>query len=89
MGPVGWLQASDKGEPAVYAGGRVERSAKSSSDGWWSNEEDYGSFLFGCLAPDVDKLCAGLEQGVAQFLPKDEGGIYSYQRICALLNGDY
>ncbi|MFC2046588.1 zinc dependent phospholipase C family protein [Chloroflexota bacterium] len=48
--------------------------------GGWSNAEDYGTFLFGCLAPDVDKLCRGLEQGVTHFLPKDEGGIYAWQR---------
>jgi hypothetical protein len=57
------------------AGERVERSGEPSSDGWRSSEEDYGS-LFGCLAPDVDKLCAGLEQGVTHFLPMDESGIY-------------
>jgi hypothetical protein len=49
-------------------------------DGWWPNREDYGTFLFGCLAPDVDKLCDGLEQGVTHFLPKDEGGTYAWQR---------
>ncbi len=32
---------------------------------------DYGTFLFGCLAPDVDKFCDGLEQGTTHFLPKD------------------
>lgn len=61
-------------------GERVERSTESSSDGWWSSEEDYGTFLFGCLAPDVDKICAGLEQGVTHFLPKDEDGTYAWQR---------
>ena len=33
----------------------------------------YGTFLFGCLAPDVDKFCAGLEQDTTHFVAKDRG----------------
>lgn len=40
----------------------------------------YGTFLFGCLAPDVDKFCPGLEQATTHFLPKDEGYAYARQR---------
>jgi hypothetical protein len=40
----------------------------------------YGAFLFGCLAPDVDKLCDGLEQGTTHFVAKDEGNTYVWQR---------
>ncbi|MCL7452267.1 MAG: zinc dependent phospholipase C family protein [Anaerolineae bacterium] len=40
-------------------------------DGAWPASEGYGTFLFGCLAPDVDKFCAGLEQATTHFLPKD------------------
>ncbi len=40
----------------------------------------YGTFLFGCLAPDVDKFCPGLEQATTHFLPKDEGYAYAWQR---------
>ena len=36
-----------------------------------TNLSNYGTFLFGCLAPDVDKFCDGLEQGTTHFLPKD------------------
>lgn len=37
----------------------------------WHTTEHYGTFLFGCLAPDVDKFCAGLEQSTTHFLAKD------------------
>lgn len=40
----------------------------------------YGTFLFGCLAPDVDKLCDGLEQGTTHFVSKEEGPSYMWQR---------
>jgi hypothetical protein len=52
----------------------------SALDGHWPGEEGYGTFLFGCLAPDVDKLCDGLEQGTTHFLPKDEAGTWAWQR---------
>jgi hypothetical protein len=42
--------------------------------------ERYGTFLFGCLAPDVDKLCDGLEQGTTHFVGKDEAGTYAWRR---------
>jgi hypothetical protein len=49
-------------------------------DGPWGFEGGYGIFLFGCLAPDVDKICAGVDQAVTHFLPKDEGHTYLRQR---------
>jgi hypothetical protein len=49
-------------------------------DGHWPGAEGYGIFLFGCLAPDVDKMCDGLEQGTTHFLPKDEAGSWTWQR---------
>jgi hypothetical protein len=35
--------------------------------------DGYGSFLLGCLAPDVDKFCEGLAQSLTHFVAKDEG----------------
>lgn len=32
-----------------------------------------GTFLFGCLAPDVDKFCDGLSQATTHFVAKDAG----------------
>lgn len=49
-------------------------------DGRWPGAEGYGTFLFGCLAPDADKMCDGLEQGTTHFLPKDEAGEWTWQR---------
>lgn len=49
-------------------------------DGRQPNGNHYGSFLFGCLAPDVDKLCPGLEQGTTHFVPKDEAGTFVWRR---------
>jgi len=43
-------------------------------------QERYGTFLFGCLAPDVDKLCNGLEQSTTHFVGKDEDGMYAWRR---------
>ena len=40
----------------------------------------YGSFLLGCLAPDVDKFCDGLEQSTTHFLPKDEENRFAWRR---------
>jgi hypothetical protein len=42
--------------------------------------ESYGTFLFGCLAPDVDKLCDGVEQGTTHFVGKDGAGRYAWRR---------
>jgi hypothetical protein len=42
--------------------------------------EHYGTFLFGCLAPDVDKICDGLEQSTTHFVGKDEAGTYAWRR---------
>ena len=49
-------------------------------DGRWPGAEGYGTFLFGCLAPDVDKMCDGLEQCTTHFLPKDEAGDWTWLR---------
>lgn len=45
----------------------------------------YGTFLFGCLAPDVDKFCHGLEQSTTHFLAKDEAGTWVWRRSQRLL----
>jgi hypothetical protein len=52
----------------VWAGldSHLQRAGNTRSDGL------YGIFLFGCLAPDVDKFCAGLEQGTTHFVAKDK-----------------
>jgi hypothetical protein len=42
--------------------------------------ETYGTFLFGCLAPDVDKVCPGLEQHTTHFVGKEESLTYMWQR---------
>jgi hypothetical protein len=36
--------------------------------------------LFGCLAPDVDKFCLGLEQSTTHFLAKDKAGTWAWLR---------
>ena len=51
-----------------------------SLDGGWPASGGYGVFLFGCLAPDVDKFCPGLEQETTHFLPKDEGRTWVHRR---------
>jgi hypothetical protein len=40
----------------------------------------YGTFLFGCLAPDVDKVCEGLGQNTTHFVGKEESRFYMWQR---------
>jgi hypothetical protein len=40
----------------------------------------YGTFLFGCLAPDVDKFHLTLEQETTHFVAKDESGRHTWQR---------
>ncbi len=42
--------------------------------------DHFGTFLFGCLAPDVDKFCHGLEQSATHFLGKDEAGTWTWRR---------
>jgi hypothetical protein len=51
---------------------RLVDGGPGSGNGWILRDEEYGTFLFGCLAPDVDKICPGLDQGTTHFLPKDE-----------------
>jgi hypothetical protein len=50
-------------------------SASQSADG-----NGYGSFLFGCLAADVDKFCEGLEQATTHMMAKDPAGTYAWER---------
>ncbi len=49
-------------------------------DGKQLTTDHYGTFLFGCLAPDVDKFCHGLEQSTTHFLAKDEAGTWAWRR---------
>ena len=49
--------------------------------------DNYGTFLFGCLAPDVDKFCHGLEQDTTHFVAKDEAGTYVWLRSQRFLEG--
>jgi hypothetical protein len=46
----------------------------------------YGTFLFGCLAPDVDKFSPGLEQGTTHFVAKDRGFAWVEQRTRRFLD---
>lgn len=52
----------------------------SALNGQQPGEGLYGTFLFGCLAPDVDKFCEYLEQGTTHFVSKDETGTYAWRR---------
>jgi len=56
-------------------------------DGKRPAPDDYGTFLFGCLAPDVDKFCHGLEQDTTHFMAKDEAGTYVWLRSQRFLEG--
>jgi len=40
--------------------------------GLWAGPDDYGTFLLGCLAPGVDKFCAGLGQATTHFVAKEQ-----------------
>jgi hypothetical protein len=42
--------------------------------------DGYGTFLFGCLAPDMDKFSDDLEQSTTHFLAKDQAFIHAWQR---------
>jgi hypothetical protein len=55
-------------------------------DGKRPASDNYGTFLFGCLAPDVDKFCHGLEQSTTHFLAKDEAGTYVWRRSQCFLD---
>jgi hypothetical protein len=52
---------------------------------WRPASDFYGVFLFGCLAPDIDKFCPDLEQGTTHFLPKDEGRTWVHRRTLHFL----
>jgi hypothetical protein len=45
-----------------------------------ASENGFGSFLFGCLAADVDKFCEGLEQATTHMMAKDPAGTYVWRR---------
>ena len=49
-------------------------------DGRQPGGGDYGTFLFGCLAPDMDKFCDGLEQGTTHFVAKDKDYSHVWRR---------
>jgi hypothetical protein len=52
----------------------------------WPVLDTYGTFLFGCLAPDVDKICEGLEQSTTHFVGKEESPGYMWQRTDRFLS---
>jgi hypothetical protein len=52
----------------------------SALDGDRPRPSAYGAFLFGCLAPDVDKFHVRLEQETTHFVAKDESGRHTWQR---------
>jgi hypothetical protein len=58
----------------------------SPGDGWHVAEH-CGVFLLGCLAPDVDKFCDGLEQGTTHFVAKVNGFAWVGQRTRRFLDG--
>ena len=86
VGEQVWGRLDDRWPQAWATARQGPAGERAQSDGRWSNREDYGTFLFGCLAPDVDKLCDGLEQGVTHFLPKDEAGTYAWKRSLRFLD---
>jgi hypothetical protein len=49
-------------------------------DGAQPQAATYGTFLFGCLAPDVDKFDTELEQETTHFVAKDEAGSHTWLR---------
>ncbi|MGD8795009.1 MAG: zinc dependent phospholipase C family protein [Anaerolineae bacterium] len=49
-------------------------------DGRQPRPKAYGTFLLGCLAPDVDKFWPDLEQGTTHFLPKDRDRTWTERR---------
>jgi hypothetical protein len=55
-------------------------------DGQGTYCRSYSSFLFGCLAPDVDKFCDGLEQATTHFLAKDPNSTHVWRRSQHFLN---
>ncbi len=63
----------------VYAAGWRDPGSGQPADG-------YGPFLFGCLAPDVDKFCEGLAQATTHFLVKDAGFGWVGQRTRRFLD---
>lgn len=84
-----WCDLDGCGPLAWERDGQTPADERPQDHRRWSNRQDYGVFLFGCLAPDVDKLCAGLEQGDTHFLPKDAGGTYAWQRSQRFLDAPH
>jgi hypothetical protein len=56
-------------------------------DGHEPPRDGYGIFLFGCLAPDVDKFCEGLAQSLTHFVAKDAGFAWVDWRTRRFLDG--
>ncbi len=57
----------------VWHSGKWDYAARWYADDHEPSGDSYGTFLFGCLAPDVDKFCEGLAQGLTHFVVKDDG----------------
>jgi hypothetical protein len=64
----------------VLTGSALGADALPADAGQPPRENGYGSFLFGCLAADVDKFCDGLEQETTHMLAKDPAGTYVWRR---------
>jgi hypothetical protein len=64
-----WRRANAWRQPTGWLPAGRERTA-----------DRYGVFLFGCLAPDVDKFCTGLTQGLTHFVAKDGGFAWADRR---------
>ncbi|MBN1657975.1 MAG: zinc dependent phospholipase C family protein [Anaerolineae bacterium] len=53
----------------------------------WHAAAHGGAFLLGCLAPDVDKFCEGLEQSTTHFVAKDRNFAWVSERTRRFLDG--
>jgi hypothetical protein len=73
------------GEASQFIQGFPLSAASVRDDREWFGDQDYGAFLFGCLAPDVDKFCDGLEQSTTHFLPKDGKNRFAWRRSARFL----
>lgn len=69
----------------LVVGERVYASGAWRSTAGWQPADGYGPFLFGCLAPDVDKFCAGLAQATTHFVAKDDGFAWVGERTRTFL----
>jgi hypothetical protein len=76
----------------VWRGDWRHSGAWGHTTGWQPDDHEpsgdsYGIFLFGCLAPDVDKFCEGLPQGLTHFVAKDDGFAWVDRRTRRFLAG--